>query len=103
MIGFAVHLEALSATGANGTELLASVDMNATPVRTEEGMIAMDGTEVRFSATATPGDLTTVHRSPLEQIPLQGTIASNVDLATPPGLLAQLGVELPKPMDAHEV
>lgn len=100
----AVHLEALSATGAKGTELRASVDMNATSalVRTEEGMIAMDGTEVRFSATATPGDLTTVHRYP-KQIPLQGTIASNVDLATLPKLLAQLGVELPKPMDAHEV
>ncbi|MBK8339217.1 MAG: translocation/assembly module TamB [Flavobacteriales bacterium] len=100
----AVRLEALSAAGAHGTELRASVAMNATPAmaRLEEGMVAVDGTEVRFSATAAQGDLSSSYRNP-KQVPLQGSISSNVDLAKLPRLLAQLGVALPKPLDAHEI
>ncbi|MBK6832221.1 MAG: hypothetical protein IPG92_16465 [Flavobacteriales bacterium] len=99
----AAVIKRISATGANGTELHAALRMSATPseIHLDDGLVALSGTEVRFSATALLGDLTTAYRTP-KAVPLSARIRSNIDLSTLPALLHQVGVTLPKTINAHE-
>ncbi|MFZ1687024.1 MAG: translocation/assembly module TamB domain-containing protein [Flavobacteriales bacterium] len=94
----------LKATGTGDAVLHASVNVDAIPslVRLSDGIVALGITEVRFAATAAPGDMTNVYRAP-KAVPLNVRVSSSIDLAQLQELLDQFGVVLPQPIRANEV
>ncbi|MBK8498237.1 MAG: translocation/assembly module TamB [Flavobacteriales bacterium] len=100
----AAVIKRFTATGGNAEKLNAAMRMSATPaeLRLEDGVVALSGTEVSFSATATPGDLSTAYRAP-KAVPLNGLIIANIDLHLLPALLHQAGVSLPRTINVREV
>ncbi|MBL0127640.1 MAG: translocation/assembly module TamB domain-containing protein [Flavobacteriales bacterium] len=99
-----VAINALSATDAEGSSMLASLQLTATPasVRVQQGHLAVDGTEVHFTLSAEPGDLSTAYRTP-KQVPLHARASASIHLAGLPGLFRKFNVPWPAQLDANEV
>jgi hypothetical protein len=82
--------------GPNGdrADLSAHVDATADTLSLTEGRITALGNSFTFRATAAPGDLSVVYRTP-ETVPLDAEVAGELRLADLLPLLHQFGVELP--------
>lgn len=93
----ALQLDSLSLTGGPADEhlsLSAGLDATTATLSLSDGRIAALGNHFTFRASASPGDLSVVYRTP-ERVPIDAEAGGELRLADLLPLLHQLGVELP--------